>query len=222
MNHHVGPGITFSSPSTVRFLIGNRHKDPKWKKFRALKVSIRVNLNSLEVLVCISYKSVFQVIPVDLPDFHKPEKPFAEMTPEEIRSHYKEKGIQPIRPWYERHITFSSSGNIVEPYVPPEGDEKKSPLNSAVLTVDDVVFSNRITQIFNLINCQIQGAKQKLEWLKKKGKSWRELRTIRKYDDEFDLYPDFVEKAHDVYMKAHTALAEYVQNSHITLFLLEV
>lgn len=155
-----GPGITFSSPNSVRFLLNNKHKDPRWKKFRALKM-----------------------IKIELPDFHKKQKNFAEMTPEEMRAHYKEVGMQPHRPWYEREIAIYSTGAVMEPYVPPEGDGKASSLNTA-------------------------GAKQKIEWLKKKGKSWKDLRRIRSYDDDFDLYPDFVDKAQEIYIKVHDLLTK--------------
>lgn len=69
---------------------------------------------------------------MDLPDYHKEQKSFKDMTPEEMRNHYKELGMQPQRPWYEREIALTCTGNVVEPYVPPEGDGKLSPLNTAV------------------------------------------------------------------------------------------
>jgi len=46
-----------------------------------------------------------------------------------------------------------------------------------------------------------------MEWLKKKTKSWKDLRQLRRYEEDFDLYPDFVDKAQDIYIKAHEALA---------------
>lgn len=75
---------------------------------------------------------LFQVIPVDIHDYHKKEKPAEEMTPEELRTQYKEMGIQPTRPWRERYFYISSSSSVFEPYVAPEGDGKISAINSAV------------------------------------------------------------------------------------------
>lgn len=68
-----------------------------------------------------------QVIKVKLPDFED-TKSEADMTPEEIRSKLKERGMQPPRPWIERPFYISSTGGVFEPYVPPEGDGKISPI----------------------------------------------------------------------------------------------
>lgn len=129
------------------------------------------------------------------------------MSAEEQRSWYKEMGVQPSRPWDEKPFSFLSTAGVLDQYLPPEGDGKLSPLNTAV---------RNFTLLFNYsewIVCHfsemiwLQGAKQKMEWLQKKTKSWKDLRDIRKYEDDFDLYPDFVEKAQDIYIKAHEALA---------------
>lgn len=72
------------------------------------------------------------MIKVDLPDYHKDRKPFEEMTPDDMRAYYKEEGIQPHRPWYEKDLTIYATADFFEPYVPPEGDGKLSPLNAAV------------------------------------------------------------------------------------------
>jgi large subunit ribosomal protein L45 len=69
----------------------------------------------------------FQVIKVTLPNFED-RRSEADMTPEEIRSKMKEKGIQPPRPWIERPFYISCTGGVFEPYVPPEGDGKISPI----------------------------------------------------------------------------------------------
>lgn len=73
-----------------------------------------------------------QVIKVDLPDLNKNEKSFNEFTPEERRSFYKEKGIQPTRPWTEKPFSIDSSPGVMDEYIPPEGDGKLSALNAAV------------------------------------------------------------------------------------------
>lgn len=93
---------------------------------------------------------------MELPDYHKKRKDPEEMKPEETRSYYKEMGIQPVRPWYERQIAINCTGAILEMYVPPEGDGKLSPLNSAVNTLSrkflDCRYSTNPTQfsIFNV------------------------------------------------------------------------
>jgi len=73
------------------------------------------------------------VIKVDLPDFQEessldPDK----LTPEEMRSKMKEKGMQPIRPWQEKQMELTCTGDIVEPYIPPEGDGKASLISTEV------------------------------------------------------------------------------------------
>lgn len=53
-----------------------------------------------------------------------------------------------------------------------------------------------------------QGAKQSLEMVSKKSKSWVAMRKIRQFDEDFDAKL-FAETAQEIYIKAHTALAEY-------------
>jgi len=74
-----------------------------------------------------------QVIRVKLPNFHE-MKENEKLTPEEIRSKMKESGLQPAVPWREREIELSCTGDVVEPYVPPEGDGKASIVSTAVST----------------------------------------------------------------------------------------
>jgi hypothetical protein len=52
----------------------------------------------------------------------------------------------------------------------------------------------------------LQGAKQKLELLKKKTTSWRNVKKIRSYDPDFELYPDFIDLAQDIYVKSYESL----------------
>lgn len=84
----------------------NKHWDPKFKRLRRLKV-----------------------VKVDLPDFRTDPKT---MTKEEIRKEMIKKGMLPIRPWNERTPFLHSSGGVFEPYVPPEGDGKISPISKQV------------------------------------------------------------------------------------------
>lgn len=44
----------------------------------------------------------------------------------------KERGMFPPRPWMERPYEVSSTGDIFEPYVPPEGDGKASYISKEV------------------------------------------------------------------------------------------
>lgn len=122
-----------------------------------------------------------KVMEVDLPDYHKKEKMFGEMNAEELRSAFKEMGIQPTRYWRERYFHVSCSPSIFEPYVPPEGDGKVSIVNTA-------------------------GAKQRLELLKKKTTSWRNVKKIREFEEYFELYPEFVDLAQDIYIKSYESL----------------
>lgn len=70
----------------------------------------------------------------------------------------------------------------MEPYVPPEGDGKRS------------IFTTT-------------GAKQNVEFLGKKSKSYMTVRKIRQYDEDFDSTA-FAETAQQIYMDAHRVLAE--------------
>ncbi|XP_054260513.1 probable 39S ribosomal protein L45, mitochondrial [Macrosteles quadrilineatus] len=135
----------------------SKHWNPKFKKLRAKKV-----------------------IKVELPDYDKASRSVNELSKEEIRSIMKEKGILPSSPWMERPYFISTTGEIVEPYVPPEGDGKVSFITK-------------------------EGAKQNIEFIGKKGKSLLALRKLRKFDDDFEL-DDFLITAQDVYMKAHNAM----------------
>jgi len=145
----------------------NKHYKPEFKKLRSQKV-----------------------LKVDLPDYEKERIDSDDYNPEKIRTRYKEKGIQPVRPWMERSTFINNTGTIIEPYVPPEGDGKISPISTA-------------------------GAKQKIELLKKKKDTWQAIRKIRQNEEEFELYPEFITKAQDVYIKAHTAMANKDKNNLI-------
>nr|XP_018903060.1 PREDICTED: probable 39S ribosomal protein L45, mitochondrial isoform X1 [Bemisia tabaci] len=155
------PNVPLISIIPVRFR-STKHWNPKWKKLRGLKVQ-----------------------KLDLPDFHKDKdmKDLPNMSAEEVRSFFKERGIQPTRPWRERDMFLTCTRSIFESYVPPEGDGKVSVLSK-------------------------EGVAQQLSFLKKKTNSWKAVRKIREYEDGFELYPNFVDEAQDCYIKAHQALAE--------------
>ncbi|GAB0088615.1 Probable 39S ribosomal protein L45, mitochondrial [Sergentomyia squamirostris] len=130
---------------------GYKHWNPKFKWLRRMKV-----------------------IKMDIPNLREDPK---KMTPDEIKSRMREKGILPPRPWMERPFYISSTGGVFEPYVPPEGDGKMS-----AITKD--------------------GAKQKFEFLEKKSKSMMALRKIRNFEEDFDP-PVFCEEAQKIYTQVH-------------------
>jgi len=142
-------------PIHCRHSINNRHWNPKWKRMRAQKF-----------------------IKMEIPDLN--EKNIEELTPDERRSKMKKRGILPPRPYMERPFYISATGGIFEPYVPPEGDGKKSSITGVL--------------------------KEKAEFVEKKGKSWNAIRKIRSYDEDFDS-KEFAVHAQDIYLKAHEALA---------------
>ncbi|KAJ6632872.1 putative 39S ribosomal protein L45, mitochondrial [Pseudolycoriella hygida] len=132
----------------------HKHYNPKFKKLRALKF-----------------------VSVEIPKFDEKE---GDLSEEEIRSRMKARGILPPRPWLERPFFIASTGGTFEPYVPPEGDGKRS----AITTV---------------------GAKQKFDFIQKKSKSMMAIRKIRNYEEDFD-HSKFAEVAQDIYVKSHEAL----------------
>lgn len=135
-----------------------KHWNPKWKKYRKEKV-----------------------IKVDLSQFEKKSED-DEISKEEKRSKMKERGIFPQKPWQEKPMYISATGNVFEPYVPPEGDGKFSAISKA-------------------------GAKQNVEVMAKKTKSWQAVKKIRKYEEEFDAR-EFPDQAMRIYIEAHTALVK--------------
>lgn len=77
---------------------------------------------------------------------------------------------------------FLQTGDVLEPYVPPEGDGKRSIFSTA-------------------------GAKQNVEFLSKKSKSYMTIRKVRQYDDDFES-DTFPQTAQEIYLNAHRCLAE--------------
>lgn len=119
-------------------------------------------------------------VKIDLPDYQEINRPVTELSRQEIRTKMKERGVLPDRYWAERPFFISSTSSIFEPYVPPEGDGKVSMITS-------------------------QGAKQKFEFVEKKGKSMMALRKIRTFEEDFS-YKEFVKEAQNVYNNAHLAM----------------
>lgn len=122
-----------------------------------------------------------KVLKIELPDFDEFRRE-RKMSPDEVKKIMKEKGLSPARPWTERPLVVSCTAGIFEGYVPPEGDGRMSSIS-------------------------VSGAKQKLEWLQKKGRSFMALRKIRNFEEDFDV-AEFAEKMQQIYIDAHAALAE--------------
>jgi large subunit ribosomal protein L45 len=53
------------------------------------------------------------------------------VTPEEMREKMKKLGLSPPTVWQEKPIYISSTGTIIDQYVPPEGDGKASLVSAA-------------------------------------------------------------------------------------------
>ncbi|KAF5299104.1 hypothetical protein FQR65_LT09462 [Abscondita terminalis] len=148
------PCVTCANFELVRHR-RTKHYDPKFKFLRSLKF-----------------------IKIKLPDFNETNN---NLTEEEMRAKLKERGLLPRRPWVEHQYFISSTGAVFEPYVPPEGDGKISPITA-------------------------QGAKQKIQFLEKKTKTMMAIRKIRSFEEEFDT-PEFCKKAEGIYVKAHECMA---------------
>ncbi|XP_057657830.1 probable 39S ribosomal protein L45, mitochondrial [Diorhabda carinulata] len=138
----------------VRYRI-TKHWNPKWKLLRRVKV-----------------------MPIDLPKFHEKVEDLSE---DEIAKRLKKQGILPTRSWVERQFFIHSTGAVFEPYVPPEGDGKVSPVSK-------------------------QGAMQSLRFLEKKSKTMMAIRKVRQFEEEFDT-PQFCKQASQIYIKMHEMLA---------------
>ncbi|XP_058453751.1 large ribosomal subunit protein mL45 [Malaya genurostris] len=118
-------------------------------------------------------------VKIDIPNLNERAE---DLSQEQVKSKMKEKGLLPPRPWLERPFYISCTGGIFEPYVPPEGDGKMSAISK-------------------------EGAKQKFELIEKKTKSMMAIRKIRNYDEDFES-PEFASFAQDIYINAHSTLAE--------------
>ncbi|XP_076762104.1 mitochondrial ribosomal protein L45 [Xylocopa sonorina] len=118
-------------------------------------------------------------IKVDLPKFDDNSEEF---TQERIRTQLKKYGILPQRSWAERPVFISCTPQIFERYVVPEGDGKFSAVTTA-------------------------GAKQKVEYIEKKSKSYMALRKIKSYEGHYtNTY--FAQHGLEIYKKAHEALVK--------------
>jgi len=106
------------------------------------------------------------------------------VSPEEAKVYMKKLGLKPppASPYTEKPTYISSTGTLLDSYVPPEGDGKASLVSTTK-------------------------AKQLQEAAFGKGKTMSSVRKIRKYDEDFDPRV-FAEEAQQIYIDAHRALAE--------------
>lgn len=135
------------------------HWDPKFKKLRKQKF-----------------------IKMKIPDFDElRSKATMNKTSEERRADFIKEGIEPPLSFEYKPFNITTSSEIFDPYVPPEGDGKAS------------IFSK-------------EGIKQGFSQITKKvSKSMRHNRQIKKYDETFDESM-FGEYAQQIYIDAHNAL----------------
>lgn len=135
------------------------HWDPKFKKLRKNKF-----------------------VKMKLPDFDKMRgNDLNQQTDEERRANLKKEGIDPPLNFEYKPFNITTSNEIFDAYIPPEGDGKAT------------LFSK-------------EGMKQGFSQITKKlSKSFRHLRQVKKYDENFDEAL-FGEYAQQIYIDAHTAL----------------
>lgn len=148
-----------------RYANNNRHRDPKYRTERGRK----------------TWK-------IDLPDFDKMRLEEKNLTPDQVRSKMKEKGVAPPRSWEERTVYSPCTMMLIDPYKPGDDGGKSSSL--------------------------VDKLKSPLSSGKDLIKQRQEISQIRAFEgEEFDL-SEFAKQSVDIYVKAHQALAEK-DNNHI-------
>ncbi|XP_050186759.1 39S ribosomal protein L45, mitochondrial [Myiozetetes cayanensis] len=106
-----------------------------------------------------------------------------ELTPEEKMRRLRSSA--PIFPdeHIERTFYLACTGDIIDPYVPPEGDARLSTLSK-------------------------EGLRQKMDKLKQTAASKLALRKIKDHDPDFST-KTFPEKAQEIFIEAHNSLANF-------------
>ncbi|OAD53156.1 putative 39S ribosomal protein L45, mitochondrial [Eufriesea mexicana] len=122
-----------------------------------------------------------KVMKIKLPDFEE-TKTDDDIESDKIRTRMKEWGILPQRNWNERPVLICSTPQIFQSYVVPEGDGKFSAITS-------------------------KGAKQRIEILTKKSKSYLALRKIKSYEENY-TNELFIDHFTNIYKAAHEALCK--------------
>lgn len=135
-----------------------KHWDQKWRTARSRKV----------------WK-------VDLPDFDKARQGNKNMTPEEVRSKFKEKGVAPPNPYEEREIFSPCTLALIDAYQPPPGDGKSSSL-------------------IDKVKLPVVAGADFVKWR-------RHVNVIKSFEGEEFNVDSFTKQTTDIYIKAHEALA---------------
>jgi len=156
----VRTAATQTIPPRVRKMVPNKHWNPLFRKERAWKV-----------------------MKVDLVDHEFDRKRVrGEISPEQMKEKMKKIGLEPPSYYNEKPFYISSTGALLDAYVPPEGDGKASLISTS-------------------------GAKQIGDKVKGKGKTMSSIRKIRSYEEDFDPR-EWVDEAMETYVAAHRALAD--------------
>ncbi|XP_069733342.1 large ribosomal subunit protein mL45 [Phaenicophaeus curvirostris] len=106
-----------------------------------------------------------------------------EMTPEEKERRLKSLGPMFPEEHVERTFYLACTGDIIDPYIPPEGDARLTSLSK-------------------------DGMKQRMEKLKQTAASQLALRKIKDHDPNFST-KTFPEKAQEIFIEAHNSLANF-------------
>ncbi|TNN08179.1 putative 39S ribosomal protein L45 isoform 2 [Schistosoma japonicum] len=104
----------------------------------------------------------------------------------DLRRRLRRNGMLPPLLFYDRPINIGHTGQIFDPYVPPDGDGQTSLLSPKRLThlKDELV---------------------------DKGKNYKDLLLIRSHEPSFKSKP-FASEAENIYIEAHNLLQNYRQN----------
>ncbi|XP_053944497.1 39S ribosomal protein L45, mitochondrial [Cuculus canorus] len=106
-----------------------------------------------------------------------------ELTPEEKERRLKSLGTVFPEEHMERTFYLACTADIIDPYIPPEGDARLTSLSK-------------------------DGLKQKMEKMKRTAASQLALRKIKDHDPNFSS-KTFPEKAQEIFIEAHNSLANF-------------
>uniref|UniRef100_A0A8C3JXD7 Large ribosomal subunit protein mL45 n=1 Tax=Calidris pygmaea TaxID=425635 RepID=A0A8C3JXD7_9CHAR len=106
-----------------------------------------------------------------------------ELSPEEKEKRLKSSGTIFPDDRIERTFYLACTADIIDPYIPPEGDARLTSLSK-------------------------DGLKQKMEKLKQSAASQLALRKIKDHDPDFST-KTFPEKAQEIFIEAHNCLANF-------------
>ncbi|KAM6399223.1 large ribosomal subunit protein mL45 [Rhynochetos jubatus] len=106
-----------------------------------------------------------------------------ELTPEQKEKRVRSLGIVTPEERIERTFYLACTADIIDPYLPPEGDARLTSLSK-------------------------DGLKQKMDKLKQTAASQLALRKIKNHDPDFST-KTFPEKAQEIFIEAHNSLANF-------------